>query len=406
MAYYDIDGAANGNAHLRQALGSIQKQISALQKSQTAAPTTPPACTFSVTGTDTSFVVEITNPQGQTYLSVTQKQTIQSLGDDNVVALGVVHQIQSSTTRKYDAAGDVRSYGPSPATRVEIKDTPNQTRYFRMRSSYDNGKTYNAWREFIDPLLCGAQPVWSGLLKTSSTALVNSAAQTTDGLNALTQHLTSTQIDVAAKTWNVGAQKIAYLGGSVDPGAYGAWYVYGIDQKKKGGAITFLATQNTGTLTADDGLIIFGKITTSGGGGGTGGGGGSCHVAETMLAMFDGTEKDCSLIVRGDELLGTDGGKEIAQEDAEPVANVPCFAPEFSNGVKSKGVSSSEPIMLANGTFITVFDAMVGQQFQTKTGLATMTAKPFIGNKLVWRQRLDRTKTFWADGLGSHNLKP
>jgi hypothetical protein len=403
--YYDVDGAAGGNKALREYLNGLYTQLKDLQKSNQAKSTIPPFCSFNVVGQDGTFVVSITLPQDNSYLSSLQAQIAEAGGARNNLLTPIVHQIQSSTTRKYDASGDVRSYGPSGSTRVEVKDTPNQTRYFRMRSSFDNGKNFNNWREFIDPVLCGAQPVWSGLLRTSSTALVNSAAQPEDGLNAVTQHLTSTQIDIAGKVWNVGTQKIAYLGGSVDPGTYGTWFVYGRDQKKAGGSITYLATQNTGVLTSEDGIIIFATITTSAGGGGTGDGGGSCHIMGTEIDMYDGTAKDASAILKGDVLLGTDGGPEVAQQDAEGIGNVPCFTLRFENGVLVKGVSSSEPIMLPDRTFLNVFDALVGQQFLTKLGTSRLTEKTLLGIMTVWRQRLDRTKTFWADGLGSHNLK-
>jgi hypothetical protein len=406
-AKLDTVTAARDNPALQSVLDDLYYRIDIAGYAASVTDKVPPFCTFNATGQDGTIVVDITNPQDAVYQSPKQRQYVQQFGDENGLYFPLVHQVQTCLTLKFDASGDVRTYGPNALTRVEISDTPNQTRYLRMRSSYDNGQTWNPWKILNDPILCGPKAVWSGLLRTVSLALLNSQAQTVDGTNALTQHLTTTRIDVAAKSWNVGGVKnLAYNGGSADPGVYGTFYVYGIDQKKQGGAITFLTTQNTGDLTAQDGIINFGKITTAGGGGGTGGGGGSCHVAGTMLRMFDGTDKDCSLILKEDELLGIDGGKEVAQADAEPVPNVPCFYLEFDNGVKlPNGVSSTEPIMLESGTFITVFEAMTGQRFTTRLGAAVLTVKTYIGNKLVWRQRLDRTKTFWADDLGSHNLK-
>lgn len=364
----------------------------------------PPAKVgINVTGIDGKFLVTLTNPQTVNPLS----PTIAQLRWQNGVNPGrfpLLHNVQSATDLNFNNASNLVDYGISNQLGYEIQD-PNVTRFFRVRSSYD-GQTWNDWTVYSSAQSCGPVGVWSQLLKTASLALVNSAAQTVDGTNALSQSGTSTQINVAGKQWNVGPQKITYSGGSTNPGIYGTFYVYAVDPTKAGGVVTYLTTTNVGDLTSQDGIIIFGHITTASGGGGTGGGGGSCHVQGTMVDMYDGTQKDCSAILKGDVLKGIDGGPEVAQEDAEPVPNQPCFSLEFANGTKlANGVSSTEPIMLSSGTFQTVFDSMVGIEYVTELGNSKMLTKTFLGMKLVWRQRLDRTKTFWADGLGSHNMK-
>lgn len=411
-----LNAASNKNSALYKILDELCKRMEAVgtkiggipgftdTPSSVTTNVAPPATVgIDVSGIDGKFLITLTNPQTVN----PQSPTIASLRWVNGVNPGrfpIVHNLQSATDLNFNNASNLVDYGISGQLGYEIQD-PNVTRFFRVRSSYD-GQNWNNWTVYSSAATCGPVGVWSGLLRTPSLALVNSAAQTTDGTNALTQHGTSSQIDVAGKTWNVGPQKITYLGGSVDPGVFGKFYVYAIDTHKAGGAVTYLTTQNIGDLSSQDGIIIFGSITTSSGGGGTGGGGGSCHVQGTMIEMYDGSQKDCSAILKGDVLKGIDGGPEVAQADAEPVPNQPCFTLAFANGVSlDHGVSSTEPIMLAFGTFQNVFDSMVGIEYVTKLGNSKMTAKTFKGMCLVWRQRLDRTKTFWADGLGSHNMK-
>lgn len=390
---------------LRNKVGSREFVDDPLNPVTVTTPPPPPA-DFSAVGLDGKFLVIVNNPQNINPQNVTLMQLRVQQSGANSSNAAIIHQLQSATDTLFNQNSNLKDYGTSSQLSWVDQD-PNVTRFFRLRSSFD-GQTWNNWQIFSSDQTCGPIGVWSGLLRTAALSYVNSAATTTDGSNPLTQSGTSTAINVASKVWNVGTQQITYSGGSVDPGSFGRYYIYGIDTLKQGGAITYLATQNIGDLTAQDGIIIFGNITTAGGGGGTGGGGGSCHVAGTLIAMFDGTTKDCSLIRKGDEILGTDGGKEIAQADAEGVPNVPCFtlALDAAGLLQTKtfignctvwrqrldrtktfwadstiGVSSSEPVMLANGPFMNVFDAMIGQQFRTTT----------INGSLF---------------LASHNLKP
>jgi len=89
----------------------------------------------------------------------------------------------------------------------------------------------------------------------------------------LTQHALTTQIDVAAFSVQRGFGSIAYNSGSVNPGAYGHYYVYFKDPTYSGGAVTFLAAPaaSIGSLTGDGSIVLVGDLTTAGGGGGSGG---------------------------------------------------------------------------------------------------------------------------------------
>jgi hypothetical protein len=77
----------------------------------------------------------------------------------------------------------------------------------------------------------------------------------------------TTNIDVANSTFQFGDGQVSYTGGSVDPGSYGHWFIYGDDPTFSGGAITYHATASWSDLSADNGRIFFGEIVTTGGGG-------------------------------------------------------------------------------------------------------------------------------------------
>lgn len=93
----------------------------------------------------------------------------------------------------------------------------------------------------------------------------------------LTQSGTSTTISVSAFTIQYGFGQVSYSSGSVDPGSYGTFYVYCDDPTYSGGAMVFHATTSVPTLTAAEGRILLGTITTVNTGGGSGGGNGGGH---------------------------------------------------------------------------------------------------------------------------------
>ncbi len=128
----------------------------------------------------------------------------------------------------------------------------------------------------------------------------------------VTQHLTSTQIDIASSTVQFPDGAINYNSGTVDPGAYGTYYVYCDDPTFLGGAVAYQASTSNPNVTANDGRAYFGKITTAGGGGGTGsgGGGGACFTPNTRVITKDGI-KAISEIVAGDEVLTQRGWRIV-----------------------------------------------------------------------------------------------
>jgi len=97
---------------------------------------------------------------------------------------------------------------------------------------------------------------------------------TAAGGATLTQSGTTTAINIAAFTLKAGDLSIAYNSGSVDPGAFGTYFVYFNDPFFVGGAVIYKATTIASTLSSALGRCSVGFITTSAGGGGSGGGDG------------------------------------------------------------------------------------------------------------------------------------
>lgn len=379
---------------------------------------TPPTAKFTVTGRDGFFIVDITNPQNVPPASV--KVLKRRVGQDqNQLGVRIVHQLRSSTVLTFDAAGTTTEYEPTEKTHWDIQ-LPNQRLYWQLRSSYD-GKTWNDWAHFVNPSVCGVQLINSSVLRTSSNDWLNSGATTTTGASPLSQSGVTTTILVAASTWKVGDQTIAFNAGSVNPGAFGRYYVYCLDINKQGGAVTYLTTLTPSDLTAQNGLVFFGIITTSGGGGGTGGGGGGgydpgsgCYGMAVPARMYDGSVKLHGALAVSEVLRGIDGGPEtILAIDYEVK---PCFTCEFDTGLIIDRVSSEQMWLYEGGGWDKVFDVLVGDGFTINTatdgsivrGRAKLIRRDYAGDFLVVKLRLDRSRTYWIASehgdLGSHNM--
>lgn len=112
-----------------------------------------------------------------------------------------------------------------------------------------------------------------------------SAASTT----SLTQSGTTTTIDVGAGTYYLGGVTVNVNSGSVNPGAYGTYYVYFDDPGYAGGAVTYQASTSILDTTKALGRFYVGVITTASGGGGSGGGGfGPCFSGDTRVLTVQG----------------------------------------------------------------------------------------------------------------------
>ena len=82
----------------------------------------------------------------------------------------------------------------------------------------------------------------------------------------------ATAIPIAASTQQFGAGTVAYNSGSVDPGAFGTFYVFADDPTYAGGAVTYQFSADPDDQVAAEGRISFGAITTTSGTPQTGGG--------------------------------------------------------------------------------------------------------------------------------------
>ena len=389
--------AVNRNILLHRNLLDTDLQFADDPSAQLTVLAPPPAVKLSVVGTDGQFQVTITLPQDVNPLSVSLLST-KVTADSNPLGVSMVHQLQSATSVLFDASSGVQTYGPFSEL-TQTFQLPNQTLFWRIRSSFD-GSNWNAWQIYSSATTCGPIGVYSGLLRNSANS-INQAASTASGANPLTQNGTTTSINVASSIWKCGDQTINYNAGSVDPGSYGTWLVYANDVQRAGGTVTFIAVNsgNQANITADNGNVYFGQITTSSGGGGagSGGGGGTCCRAGVPYRTFDGTERDCSQLRTGDVLMGADGGAEVIQHiELHPAR--PCFRLEFdSSGKLTKkqyigdftvyavqldrshtflagrggvidGACSTHTVQYAGGGFVQVFEIVPGEMFALTGG--------------------------------------
>jgi hypothetical protein len=368
----------------------------------------PPAAALSVTGADGKFEIQITLPQDVQPPTVTLYQA--SFGSDmNRLRAPILHQLQSATGVLFDAASKVTTYGPTPETSLSITN-PNVTLFWRLRSSYD-GTNWNDWQIFSSAAVCGPVGVSSGLMRSGSISIANTAT-TPNGASPLTQQGTSTQINVAASLWKAGNQTINYNSGSVNPGSYGKFYVYADDPARAGGSVIFVATSNVSDITAADARVYFGVITTAAGGGGTGsgGGGGSCCIGRVLVDMADGTQRRQDSLHIGESVAGPDGPDEIVS--IELVPNQPCFSfeldvelnsVELNSGEIHQGCSATHSLKRHAAGWETAFEIQVGDVLETKNGPGTVKKKTFIGNHTVYKMVLARNRVFIGDGLTNHN---
>lgn len=102
-----------------------------------------------------------------------------------------------------------------------------------------------------------------------------STSGTIVGANPLSQSGTSTTINVASATVQFADGQVTYNSGSVNPGAYGKFYVYAKDATYSGGAVTYITSTTYAPTFSDNGYVFFGIITTVAGGGATGSNGGA-----------------------------------------------------------------------------------------------------------------------------------
>ncbi len=124
-------------------------------------------------------------------------------------------------------------------------------------------------------------------LRMPSPPAVSASATSASGLS---QSGTTTTINVGASTFYLGNITLNASAGSVNPGAYGTYYVYFDDPGYGGGAVTYQASSSILDTTKAPFRFYLGSLTTASGGGGGGGVGpiGPCFSGDTRVLTVDG----------------------------------------------------------------------------------------------------------------------
>lgn len=98
------------------------------------------------------------------------------------------------------------------------------------------------------------------------------AANAPTAATVLSNNGVATSIVIAASTMQFGSGQVSYNSGSVEPGAFGTFFIFADDPTFAGGAVSYQFTTDAEVALAAEGRILFGKITTAGGAARTGGG--------------------------------------------------------------------------------------------------------------------------------------
>jgi hypothetical protein len=79
-------------------------------------------------------------------------------------------------------------------------------------------------------------------------------------------------INISASTLRTGAGDVTYSSGTVSPGSFGTWFIFADDPQFQGGSVIYQASGLASAVTAADGRVSFGAITTVSGTPNMGGG--------------------------------------------------------------------------------------------------------------------------------------
>jgi len=97
-------------------------------------------------------------------------------------------------------------------------------------------------------------------------------SSTPTGATGLSNDGVSHVVVVSASTQQFGAGQVNYNSGSFDPGSFGSFFAFADDPQFDGGAVTYQSSTSPVDITAADGRVPFGGITTASGSSNTGGG--------------------------------------------------------------------------------------------------------------------------------------
>lgn len=110
----------------------------------------PPNAKMNIAGSLGTFIINITNPQSASPISA----LLDTGAVVNAARLPIYHEVSSATSATFDSSNNLVIYPVTDATRFDITD-PSKTRYFRIRSSFDQ-KNWNNYTYF------SGNPVSSG----------------------------------------------------------------------------------------------------------------------------------------------------------------------------------------------------------------------------------------------------
>jgi hypothetical protein len=241
-------------------------------------PVTPPASTFTVVGLDGKFQITVTLPQNTPAPSVAMRRQL-IIEDQNSLLAPMVHQVQSATSVKFDATSSTTTYDLGANLTFEVQD-PNQTKFWRLRSSFD-GQAWNDWQVFISAALCGPVAVQSGFERSTSVAprsVLNTNNATADsvdaGSNATIRIYGSGGVGSSYTRFDGQGNQITTAGASILGASYTTQYAVVLNSLLVHLAFP-TATQYLQTI-ADAFFYIATLLTVAaGGGGGSSGGGGT-----------------------------------------------------------------------------------------------------------------------------------
>lgn len=239
----------------------------------------PPQAQFQVVGIDGKFKWFIVNPQDRQPQSVALMRAAIANGM-NLQAQPIYHNVQSALDTNFNLSSSITDYGITPDLYGESQD-PNVTRFFRIRSSFDQ-QNWNDWQLFQDPALCGPVGVASGFERSTSVAprsVVNTNNATVDsvdaGANATIRIYGSGGVGSSYTRFDGQGNQITTAGASILGAAYTTQFAIVLNTLLVHLAFP-TATQYLKTIA--DAFFYIATMTTvgaGGGGGSTGGGGNS-----------------------------------------------------------------------------------------------------------------------------------
>lgn len=262
-------------------------------------------------------------------------------------------------------------------------------------------------------IMDGTEPSIQSMLAYSTDGLIDGSTfirmPAPPGVSAnastgLSQSGTTTTINVAACSFYVGNITLNANSGSVNPGAYGTYYVYFDDPGYGGGAVTYQATTNALAVTQNPFRFYVGTITTASGGGGSGGGSGPapcCLHESQMIELADGREVAARELTTDMSLLSHEGPTPIVQLRFLPHRE--WFKVRLDNGVELF-VAGDHRFLDDDFNQIRAWDLKLQQRVRSRNGYAIVT-----GLDILWEKEtkvaieVGEPHTYYVQGILSHN---